>query len=175
MNIRILLSPFNFYMMIISLLTSSYAYSDDVNISFTGSIAYGSCQIAVPDQLVDLGSASTMNFNSVGDMSVQKKFYIRLNCPIGSPSKASVTFEGQHDMIDPSLLAISSDAVKGIAIRLEDSLGQKLPLGSASEINNISQGEIAIPFNVRYQSTSERALISPGVADSFVSFAITYQ
>lgn len=162
-------------MMIISLLTSLCAYSDDVNISFTGSIAYGSCQIAVPDQLVDLGSASTMNFNSVGDMSVQKKFYIRLNCPIGSPSKASVTFEGQHDMTDPSLLAISSDAVKGIAIRLEDSLGQKLSLGSASEINNISQGEIAIPFNARYQSTSERALISPGVADSFVSFAITYQ
>ncbi|MDK9358862.1 fimbrial protein [Lelliottia sp. V106_10] len=158
---------------LLSISSESYA-ADNIAISFTGEIKAGSCNIiSGGGQTISLGDYSIVDFSSTGDVSPAKPFEITVDCPVGGPGQATVTFSGAAAS-NPDLLALDAGGASGIAIRINESNGTLIRLGSPSAVTSLTSGENTLTYQAQYESLVERSAINPGVANATAQFTINY-
>jgi major type 1 subunit fimbrin (pilin) len=153
------------------------AYADNAQLNFSGSVIVDSCTVTTVTQVVALGTVSTTVLGNVGDLSDPVSFDISLNCPVGAPDSATLTFSGLQDSSDSTLLAIDSGSgvASGVAILLADENGLKINLGSPTAVSLIPGANNTLTYSARYQSTANRADINPGTANGTAQFTLNYQ
>lgn len=168
-------------------LVSSAANADVVSVNggtvhFKGELVNAACAVSSKssDQTVKLGQYRTAEFTKVGDTSAQIPFTIVLNdCDTSVSTMASVSFSGQTDATDPTLLAINSGdnstTAKGVGIEILDSASKVLtPNGTTfSTKQTLTDGTNTLPFTARYKSTAATA--TAGQANADATFVMNYE
>lgn len=153
-------------------------------VHFKGQIVNAACAVSADssDQTVQLGQYRSAKFKAVGDKSGAVPFNIKLqDCDSTVSTKASVTFAGPSDGIDPSVLAVSNigggagGAASGVGIEISDSQGVVMSpnSGAYSSPQTVSDGVTLLPLTARYKSTL--AAVTPGEADADATFTLQYQ
>ncbi|WP_330985940.1 MULTISPECIES: fimbrial protein [Enterobacterales] len=157
------------------------AQADDVQLNFSGTIKSPSClpdpSSMTMDRQVSLGSVSTTVLGGPGDLSDPVDFDLVINCPVAGPGTATVQFSARADASDPTLIAIDGgdNSASGVAIRLEEENGTKLPLDQVSAARALVPGLNSLNYRARYQALIDRPGIVPGVANGTAQFTINYQ
>ncbi|WP_336222341.1 fimbrial protein [Citrobacter amalonaticus] len=163
----------------ISFINSSCLAADNVAVNITGTILESTCNVdqSSTSLAVPLGNIGSIVFNNPGDLSPESQFSIILNCPSQFSRQASVTFSGKLSTSDASLLALddSADAAKGVAVRINESNGDKIDMDKASIPQNLVPGINTLMFSAQYQSISARSDIVAGTANATAQFTINYQ
>lgn len=168
-------------------LVSSAAYADPVTVNggtvhFKGELVNAACAVSSQsaDQTVKLGQYRTAAFTKVGDTSAQIPFTIVLNdCDTDVSTMASVSFAGQTDATDPTLLSINSSdnstTATGVGIEILDSASKVLkPDGSSfSTAQTLINGTNTLPFTARYKATA--AVATAGQANADATFVMKYE
>lgn len=148
--------------------------ADNVAINFTGTIRAAACSVASgADQTVLLGDTGTTYFGNPGDVSPAKPFSIVLDCPAGGPDQATVTFSGLPAS-DPDLLALDTGGAAGVAVRINDSDGSQIKLGTPSAVTTLVVGSNSLAYQAQYQSLVDRVGITAGAANATAQFTINY-
>lgn len=166
---------------------SGVAHADTVTVNggtihFNGELVNAACAVSTQssDQTVKLGQYRTAAFAKVGDTSAQVPFTIVLNdCDTSVSTMASVSFSGQTDATDPTLLSINSggnsSTATGVGIEILDSASKVLtPDGSTfSTKKTLINGTNTLPFTARYKSTTTTA--TAGQANADATFVMKYE
>ncbi|MEW7314302.1 type 1 fimbrial major subunit FimA [Buttiauxella gaviniae] len=166
---------------------SGAAHADTVTVNggtihFNGELVNAACAVSTQssDQTVKLGQYRTAAFAKVGDTSAQVPFTIVLNdCDTSVSTMASVSFSGQTDATDPTLLSINSggnsSTATGVGIEILDSASKVLtPDGSTfSTKKTLINGTNTLPFTARYKSTTTTA--TAGQANADATFVMKYE
>lgn len=166
---------------------SGAAHADTVTVNggtihFNGELVNAACAVSTQssDQTVKLGQYRTAAFAKVGDTSAQVPFTIVLNdCDASVSTMASVSFSGQTDATDPTLLSINSggnsSTATGVGIEILDSASKVLtPDGSTfSTKKTLINGTNTLPFTARYKSTTTTA--TAGQANADATFVMKYE
>lgn len=148
--------------------------ADSVAINFTGTIRAAACAVnSGADQTVLLGDTSTTYFGNPGDVSPAKPFTLVLDCPAGGPVQATVTFSGIAASA-PDLLALDSGGASGVAVRINESNGSQIKLGTPSAVTPLAVGANTLTYQAQYQSLVDRAGITAGVANATAQFTLNY-
>lgn len=152
-------------------------------VHFTGQIVNAACAVSAEsvDQIVKMGQFRTANFTSVGMRSHAVPFTIKLeDCDTNISTTAAVSFYGNLDANDPTVLAVSniaggaSGSASGVGIEISDYTGKLVkPDGSVfSTAQNLVDGANVLSFTARYKSTL--ASVTPGQADADALFKMQY-
>lgn len=149
----------------------------NVNITTLG-LPKKSCEVEPNSQHVNvpLGTFNTGNLKNAGGLSSPVPFSLVLNCPRTGPSVASVTFDGQKDPFDETLLALNPDpgVAKGLAVRINNEDGTKIPLTNPSATKSLVNGKLnELYFSAQYQIITGQNLKS-GSANATASFTVNY-
>lgn len=158
-------------------MTTVSAFAADGQIKFTGSIIDAGCNVSnlTGDSLdVALGKVSKTAFTVAGDKTAATKFVLQLSaCPTGVKS-VNVKFDGTTVAGDNSVLALTQDAgvATGVGIQLTDASQAVLPLNTASQQYDLTDGAAKLDFVARYISTAKD--ITTGPANAVASFSIVY-
>ena len=149
-----------------------------VNVLINAEFHKPSCQLEnnSKNQNVHLGIVNTVDLSKNGGLSSKIPFTLKLNCPPAAPSKATVTFSGQPESADQSLLALTptSGGAEGLAVRINNSDGTKIDLGSpSSPIPLLSGGTNELKFTAQYQVLTGH-ILKPGIANATASFTVEY-
>lgn len=181
------LSTITLSLMAVIALASSAANADTVTVNggtvhFKGELVNAACAVSSQssDQIVKLGQYRTAAFTKIGDTSAQIPFTIVLNdCDTSVSTMASVSFSGQTDAANPTLLAINSGdnstTATGVGIEILDSASKVLtPDGSVfSTKQTLIDGTNTLPFTARYKSTA--AIATAGQANADATFVMKYE
>jgi major type 1 subunit fimbrin (pilin) len=168
-------------------LVSSAAHADPVTVNggtvhFKGELVNAACAVSSQssDQTVKLGQYRTAAFTKVGDTSAQIPFTIVLNdCDTSVSTMASVSFTGQTDLTDPTLLSINSSdnstTATGVGIEILDNASKVLkPDGTTfSTAQTLINGTNTLPFTARYKATA--AVATAGQANADATFVMKYE
>jgi major type 1 subunit fimbrin (pilin) len=164
------------------------AANDTGTVNFEGEIVNSICSIAPESQnmKVFLGKIAAKTFKAAGDESLPADFTIKLlDCPApdattGKASVATVTFLGQKDRTDATLLLIDNagqvggvDAAKGVGIEISDSANTRIDMGAASGGYNLGEGTNSLRFKANYKSTV--AAVTAGPANASTTFQVDYK
>lgn len=159
---------------------SQGAFAADGTVNFTGEITDTPCSIspASQNQIVPLGNVSTNVFTTAGKKAPAANFTIDLlNCS-ASAQGAKVTFEGTHDALLDTALAIANagqvgvGAATGVAVALSDSADTPIPLGAASNSYVLGLGTNSLRFKAAYVSTKD--VVTVGPANASAQFTVSY-
>ncbi|PMQ06095.1 Type-1 fimbrial protein, A chain [Dyella sp. AD56] len=149
-------------------------------IGFVGGPTFAVVACQTPDVRVPLGQWPQTTFTGIGSTSGAKPVNISLNsCPAGLNS---ITYR-----VDPvttvvnatqSVVALdASSSATGVGVQLLDSSGtQPVPLQTwitFTGYNAAMGGDYTIPLQARYYETA--AAVSPGVANTAMTFTMQYQ
>lgn len=150
--------------------------TDNVSLRFTGTIKSATCEISGDaDQELELGDVSTTKFSNPGDVSTARPFSMVIDCPAGGPGRASVTFSGPVAS-NPDLLALDAGAgaATGVAVRINESNGTLLKMGTASAAIKLASGANALAYQAQYQSLVGSSEITAGTANATAQYTINY-
>ena len=151
-------------------------HADSLNLTFNGNIKTAGCTVDTnsKDIPVSLGNVAASQFKVVGDRAAATQFAIRLgNCPPGTTG-ASVTFDGQPDTNNTTVLGLDSGGAIGVGIELSDITGTKINLGKGSAYYGlVTGGDNLLSFSARYVAT--RVPVTAGAANSTAQFTVNYQ
>lgn len=172
-----LLSP-----MALVLCASSAAFaatSGDGQVNFTGEIIDSACQVINDTKSplnVQLGKISSSAFSGEGSTAATTQFNIQLtDCP-DTVTSASITFGGQPDSDNNSVLALTTGTgvASGVGIQLLDSSDQPLSLYTQSAPYSLASGTSIndLKFAARYIQT--KPTITAGAANSVSTFTVVY-
>ncbi|OON40534.1 type-1 fimbrial protein subunit A [Izhakiella australiensis] len=174
-----------------SLLISGVAYAADGDTSvianggtihFQGEFINAACAVSTEssNQTVQMGQYRTAAFKAVGDTLTSVPFTISLNeCDNSIAKQAQVSFAGQLDATDKTLLALNSagnaSTAKGVALQILDSASNPItPDGSTYSVaQNLINGTNTLRFSANYKSTAEK--VTAGQANADATFMIKYQ
>ncbi len=174
------------------LLASTASFADSGQIVFTGSVTDNACTIATSDitKSVTLDPVRIADFGTaVGSKAKPKNFSLSLeNCSIDAKQNASITFSGQPDSSDPTLLGLTGEnQVKGIAIQIDDARnGSKVALNAPVEYALRKQSN-TFDFTASYVRTAadtvvgsgDDAVTTPGIGtgqvNALATFDVTYR
>ena len=176
----------NLLILTASILGSSFASAaipdQGGTVHFKGTIVNAACAISTEslDQIVNLGQYRTANFTTVGSLSNDVDFTIKLvDCDTDVSSTATVKFNGATDATDNTVLAVSSGtgtsgAATGVGIEISDAQGKILTPNNIVESNayTLNNGDTVLSFRARYKSTSVD--VTPGEANADATFVISY-
>ena len=163
----------------LALLLPVFSSSGGIPLNIKGNIYYLPCDVSTDTkyQEVNFGPLLNIDFQTPGNASEWKSFYLNVeNCPAGT-TKATVKFDGVIDVDDARHFAnmAASDAAQNIALQITSSDHSTL-------YNNQDQMSIAIdgstgkgvfPLAARLYST--RGGASVGKFESIVQLTFTYQ
>ncbi|MBL5903126.1 fimbrial protein [Serratia fonticola] len=152
------------------------AIAADGKINFTGDILETACKVDTTTQTVPMGTINKSAFSGPGDLAAPKKFSITLkDCPI-SVTSARVTFDGEADTANSSLLALNeAGAATGVGLALFESDGSTpVPVSVASkaitldtEASNIN----TLSYIAKYMATGP---IVAGNGNATTDFTVIY-
>lgn len=158
------------------------ALAADGTINFTGEILESACQVdtSSANQTVELGKVSASAFDQSGATAAATKFDIKLtNCPTtdGSPTIASVKFDGTNNTTNPDILALTgTSTAKDVGIAIYEKDGATLiPMSNKSQDNTIdtTSSAVTLSFIAKYMSTA--AKVGAGTANGTTNFTIIYK
>lgn len=169
------------------MLLAGAAQADVVSVSggtvhFEGELVNAACSVSTKsaNQTVQLGQYRTATFTKVGDTSALMPFSIVLNdCDPSVAVTAAVSFSGQADAVNNSLLAIASadngSTAQGVGIEILDKTSNPLkPDGVVtSAAQTLIEGTNTLNFSARYKATA--ATTSPGQANADATFIMKYE
>ncbi|MCF5722321.1 fimbrial protein [Pseudomonas syringae] len=141
------------------LLASTCAQAADGQIEFTGTVTDNACTIKTGDanKSVTLDPVRIADFGpTVGAVAKEKAFSISLdNCSIATKSNVAITFSGQQDRNDPTLLGLTGEnQVRGVAIQIADTrTGNKVPLNQATADYDLRAQSNTFDFTAAYVRT----------------------
>ncbi|MFX2611954.1 fimbrial protein [Enterobacter mori] len=150
-------------------------------VNFQGEVVDAACSVASEsvDQTVILDQIKSSTFTAGGEFANQRKaFEIKLaDCSTGTQTTAAVSFNGNSDSSDTTLLAntAGAGAATNIGLALFGPDGQPIGLndGTLSAATTIQDGTTIIPLSVDYKSTA--SLPTAGAVESVATFNVTYQ
>lgn len=149
------------------------------DINLTGSATFVVLACTTPDVTVPMGPHPKSEFSGTGSTTTAVNFNIALNaCPAGMNSiqyqidpVTSVISNGQ------SVVALdNSSSAAGVGVQLLDGTGAAFPLSTQNTFSGYNAGtggSYTIPMRARYYQTS--ATVSPGPANTSMTFTMTYQ
>ncbi|MEJ8676854.1 fimbrial protein [Chromobacterium amazonense] len=158
------------------------AQAEDGKLDVYGELVIGACGLDPNSQRLEvgLGLVSTQRFRQIGDRSQPIPFDIRLiECSISTQTTVAVRFTGPRDRENPSLMAITGNAV-GIGIRLQSPNGTDITLGEYSPLTGLTNGTNNLRFNAMYESTRAASAsgqaggVQPGSANGLAQFDLRY-
>lgn len=145
-------------------------------VDFNGEIVEVPCNIDTDslDQTIDYGVVSGRN-----TQQLHKAFDIKLvDCQLASQSKpgyiyrkASITFYGQPDANDVTLLGVSGDA-KGLAIKLTNQHQQHIVLGESHDDYELVNGDNNIRFFTELKISNQHR--KAGEFQALLQFIVSY-
>ena len=176
-------------------LLAGTAQAADGQIEFTGSVTDNACTITTGDvnKSVTLDPVRIADFApTVGSVLTDKAkpFSISLdNCSTATRKNVAITFSGQQDSTDPTLLGLTGEnQVRGIAIQIADARnGNKLPLNTPTADYDLRAQSNTFDFTAAYVRTvadtttgeGEDAVTTSGIGTGQVhalaSFDVTYK
>lgn len=130
-----------------------------------------------PNVNVDMGTVRTNVFAGVGTKATLKPFIISLlNCPSGIKT-VSYQIDPVTSILDSSnsVVALASAGATGVGLQLMTSSGTRLPLRQPIAFSgyNWTGGNFSIPMLAAYYQTG--SVVTPGPANTFLLFTMTYQ
>lgn len=155
-----------------------------------GALTESTCRLDMTSlrQDIELGDSSTGRLQSVGDRGEPVGFELKLtdclSSPAGSPDirtgstvwadnqpAITVSFRATRDADNPQL--VKAHGVTGLGLRLQDSAGQDVRLGSRGKPLFLTPGQ----NNLRYTVTPERtaANLVAGYYQATVDFRLSYE
>lgn len=158
---------------------AAFAADNPNSITISGTIQNTSCTVSTgtADQTVFLGDIATKQFYQSGASSRPVQFIVDLQNCTGSMSGVTVTFNGQTDSVDPSLLALDSgdNAASGLGIAILDVNRTLIPLNNPSSnyAIDINDTDNQLVFYAQYRSTA--STVKAGSATATATFDLTYQ
>lgn len=163
-------------------LAKSKAASADVD--FKGNLVAEPCVVAPggdgENVVVDFGTVAEKTFYSIyGRRSAMQKFHITLTeCDTAMGKDVKITFTGAADAEQPGLLALtSSSGVKHIAIGLQTSAGEALPVNKESKAYVLKTGVTVLEFTAYLQASDSGVKnrdIGQGRFDAVSTFELEY-
>ena len=161
------------------LLLPVFSSSGGVPLNVKGNIYYLPCDVSTDTQYqeVNFGPLPNIDFQTPGNASEWKTFYLKVeNCPAGT-TKATVKFDGVTDGDDATHFAnmAASDAAQYIALQItssDHSTTYKNQDQMSIAING-STGKGIFPLAARLYSTRGGAKV--GKFESVVQLTFTYQ
>lgn len=146
-------------------------------VTFTGSIIDSPCTLTADtqNQTIELGQVSNKSLLNQG-RSVPKAFKLELQqCDISTLKTVQVTFAGDQDSVDPTLLGMTGSA-RGAGIALTNGSGTLVKLGEATPSHALLEGNNTLSFSAYLQGTAAKDVaITPGVYSAVTNFLLTYQ
>ncbi|TFZ52679.1 type 1 fimbrial protein [Serratia proteamaculans] len=144
-------------------------------VTFKGSIISAPCSITpdTVDQTVNLGQVSDAALANYGT-STSVPFQISLeNCTLTDTSAVTVTFTGQADATDATMLGLNGSA-QGAGIVIADQSNSVITLGQATAPQTLQDGNNTLAFNA-YLKGNSAAAATPGDFQSVANFTLAYQ
>lgn len=146
-------------------------------VHFQGQIASNACEVDQNSKSldVDLGTIAIASFSQKGSTSDPTAFSLNLiNCPAAlAGQNVTVTFSGNQDSDDNTLLAVDGDA-KGAGIEIDDANNTLIPIGQPSSNYVMQTGANTLNFRAHYKSTVEQTSMAAGDASGTAQFGINY-
>lgn len=171
----------------VATIISCNAAAADGTVQFTGSITDASCETHIgsltggSNETVNLGKVPSSSFTGVGSTaadgagSTNVKIFLT-ECPAGTPTTASLKFDGAYYKGDNSYLALdTASTATGVAILLSNPSGTALKLGEASEPVTLAVGEgSSTELNFKAAYIQRETAVTAGTANSSATFTINY-
>jgi type 1 fimbria pilin len=156
------------------------AWAHDVTINITGSIIDSTCIVAAgsDNAVVQLGNVAAKQFTQTGDTSTKIPFTINLEKCGASTTGVAVTFVGNQDADNSSVLALdsTSDSAEGVGIAILDDTQTAVPPNTASKTYLIDgasgQTSASLAFYAQYMAT--RPTVTAGTANASATFTLMY-
>lgn len=146
-------------------------------VTFVGSIIDAPCSLSAKsvDQTIEMGQVSNKVLAN-GGQAVARNFNIELEqCDISTLKKVQVTFGGDADVTDPSLLGIAGSA-RGAGIALANGAGSQVKLGEASPARTLLEGNNTLVFGAYLKGTTAKDVaVTPGEFNAVANFVLAYQ
>lgn len=158
---------------------SCSALAHDGTVNITGTIQGNTCTVTTDtaNQQVTLGDIAAKQFNAAGSASQPVAFTIGLvNC--GSAASAvSLTFTGDADTTNGSLLALTSQAgsAAGVGVAILDSQRTLVPLNSASRQYTLDPQQTTQNLTFYGEMMATSSPVTAGSVDATTTFSLTYQ
>ncbi len=165
------------------------------DLTFTATVTVAGCSMptAPGDQItVPMGTWEKRVFNGKNSTTPAQPFAITLNsCIAGSnyPSNANGYFNGNYaniqidgnktsNILDAAngILSLSSDSTaQGVAIQVLRNDNTPMNLGQPVRLTQIVNGTTTVPLKARYIQTADGPTPTPGSANGYASFSVTYR
>ncbi|EKS6740496.1 type 1 fimbrial protein [Enterobacter ludwigii] len=155
-----------------------------------GALTENACSLEMADahQDIEMGDTGTGNLQRVGAWGEPVGFKLRLTDCLRSPASShdvrtggtvwadnqpavTVSFRATRDADNPQL--VKAQGVSGIGLRLLDSEGGDVRLGSRGRPLLLSPGQNTLSYTVRPERTS--AMLVPGYYQATVDFRLSYE
>ncbi|OBY92025.1 MULTISPECIES: fimbrial protein [Pseudomonas] len=165
------------------------------DLTFTATVTVAGCSMpqAPGNQInVPMGTWEKRVFNGKNSTTDAQPFAITLNsCIAGSgyPSNTNGYFNGNYANIQidsaktstvldaaNGVLSLSSDSTaQGVAIQVLRDNGTPMNLGQPVRLNRVVNGTTTVPLKARYIQTGDGPTPTPGTANGYASFSVTYR
>ena len=156
--------------------TAAHAAPGGGKVNFEGSIIDAPCSLDAKsvDQTVRLDQISNKVLANNGT-SDTAAFNIELRqCDITTMKKVKITFGGDIDTTDPTLLAIAGTA-RGAGIELSKG-NQPVKLGQALPAHTLIEGDNSLLFGARLKGTTAKDVaVTPGEFNAVANFQLAYE
>ncbi|CDG22493.1 Major fimbrial subunit polypeptide, MrfA [Xenorhabdus poinarii G6] len=148
-------------------------------VKFTGAIINAACSIKNNNVEVDLGQVNNVILKDGGE-SASKQFEIELqDCVLGTLKGVTTTFTGpEADGTVKGLLALEGPA-EGAAIKITNNGNQLIPLGEASDVMSLHDGDNTLRFAARLKGLQgaegkDPVAVKTGNFTAIANFALNY-
>ncbi len=155
--------------------------SNMADVYFSGSATFKVLACTTPDVTVNLGEWTTSDFAAPGYTTNAVSFNINLNnCPAGMNS-IKYWIDPVTAVVDPgrSVVALNAGGAAGMGVQLLDSTGTApFPLSTVkvfSDYNGGTGGSYTIPLKARYYQHLPSNQVTPGPANSSMTFTMLYE
>ncbi|AOM41266.1 fimbrial protein [Xenorhabdus hominickii] len=159
---------------------ASAANQGSGTVRFTGAIIDAPCSIKNTNIEVNMGQISSDKLQN-GGRSESKLFKIELEgCTDQAKKGLTTTFTGQNNygLASQGLLGIEGTA-KGAAIAITNAAGKIIPMGTASDVMSLNEGNNDLNFaaylqGVKASDDKGASLVVPGNFTAIANFSLAY-
>lgn len=158
---------------------SCSALAHDGTVNITGTIQGNTCTVTTDtaNQQVTLGDIAAKQFTAAGSASQPVAFTIGLENCGSAASAVSLTFTGDADTTNGSLLALTSQAgsAAGVGVAILDSQRTLVPLNSASRQYTLDPQQTTQNLTFYGEMMATSSPVTAGTVDATTTFSLTYQ